>query len=92
MSKDKDSSYYDAGGIETLEIIKAKLTPEQYVGFLLGNAIKYECRFNFKHAGQGRTRDAVKSANYTLWLSEFLQDMPVTLKPTRPVIETAGNN
>lgn len=30
------------------EIIKAKLTPEQYRGFCLGNIIKYSCRANFK--------------------------------------------
>lgn len=36
MSKDLKSSYYDEGGIETLDIIKAKLSPEQYKGFLLG--------------------------------------------------------
>lgn len=41
MSKDVKSSYYDAGGIETLDVIKAKLTPEQYQGYLQGNAIKY---------------------------------------------------
>ena len=34
MSKDTKSNYYDAGGIETLEIIKAKLTPEEYRGYL----------------------------------------------------------
>ena len=47
-SKDPKSRYYDAGGIETLDIIKAKLTPEQYRGFLLGNIIKYSCRVNHK--------------------------------------------
>lgn len=42
MSRDKNSSYYDAGGIETLDVIKAKLTNDQYQGYLLGNAIKYQ--------------------------------------------------
>jgi hypothetical protein len=45
---DPKSRYYDQGGIEVLEIIKAKLTPEQYQGFCLGNAIKYTCRANHK--------------------------------------------
>lgn len=48
MSKDEKSNYYDAGKIETIDIIKAKLTPEQYAGYLLGNVIKYACRLNFK--------------------------------------------
>ncbi len=47
-TKDPKSRYYDVGGIETLDIIKAKLTPEQYSGFLLGNIIKYSCRANYK--------------------------------------------
>jgi len=45
---DPKSRYYDHGGIEVLDIIKAKLTPEQYQGFCLGNAIKYTCRANHK--------------------------------------------
>ena len=47
-AKDPKSRYYDAGGLETLDIIKAKLTPEQFRGFLLGNIIKYSCRANYK--------------------------------------------
>ena len=47
-AKDPKSRYYDAGGLETLDIIKAKLTPDQYRGFLLGNIIKYSCRANHK--------------------------------------------
>lgn len=45
---DPKSRYYDAGGIEVQEIIRAKLTSEQYQGFCLGNIIKYSCRANFK--------------------------------------------
>lgn len=61
MSKDPKSTYYDAGGIETLDVIKAKLTPEQYRGYLLGNVIKYSCRLNFKGCLE---RDAEKLAVY----------------------------
>ena len=46
--KDPKSRYYNAGGFETLDVIKAKLTPDQYRGFLLGNIIKYSCRANHK--------------------------------------------
>ena len=45
---DPKSGHYDAGGIETIEILKAKLTKEQYKGYLLGNIIKYSTRANFK--------------------------------------------
>lgn len=45
---DPKSRYYAAGDIETLDIIKAKLTPEGYRGYLLGNIIKYACRAEHK--------------------------------------------
>jgi len=68
MALDGKSTHYDAGGIETLNIIRAKLTPEQYNGYLLGNAIKYTCRLNFKGSPG---RDAEKAANYLRWLAEY---------------------
>jgi len=66
VSLDEKSTYYDAGGIETMNIIEAKLTPEQFKGYLLGNIIKYSCRANFK--GQGK-RDMEKVGIYSgiLW-------------------------
>ncbi len=73
MSRDAKSSYYDAGGIETLDIIKAKLTPEQYEGYLLGNALKYQSRMMHKSKDPaGQARDAEKASNYTVWLLEVL--------------------
>lgn len=74
MSRDKDSSYYDAGGIETLDIIKAKLTSKQYEGYLLGNALKYSCRVNFK-TPEARSRDAQKASNYTRWFNELMNEI-----------------
>lgn len=70
MSKDSKASYYDAGGIETLDIIKAKLTPEQYKGYLLGCSLKYQCRLMHKFDDNDRIRDAEKAANYSQWLVE----------------------
>ena len=64
---DPKSSYYDAGGIETIKIMRAKLTPEQYIGFLLGNIIKYSTRANFKDSFD---RDIEKVAVYTRLLKE----------------------
>lgn len=73
MSIDSKASYHDGGGIETMAIIKAKLTPEQFKGFLLGNVIKYICRYNFKHRkSQGKTRDIQKAQTYIKLLLENL--------------------
>jgi hypothetical protein len=63
------SIYYDAGGIETIDVIRAKLTKDQFIGFLMGNVIKYSSRIN--HKGDP-ARDAEKCAAYAGWLSEAL--------------------
>ena len=70
MSIDKKSTYYDAGGIETINIIRAKLTSEQFQGFLLGNIIKYACRLNFKNNDLGQ-RDSEKVLNYSTQLEDY---------------------
>lgn len=69
--RDPQSRYYDEGGIETLDIIKAKLTTEQYEGYLLGNMIKYSCRMNFKG---NFDRDNRKVGFYSKFLDELLAD------------------
>jgi len=69
MSVDAKSNYYDAGGIEVLAVMTAKLTPEQLEGYLLGNCIKYSLRLNFKGT---KRRDAEKLACYSRMYSEFL--------------------
>jgi len=70
MSRDPKSSYYDVGGIETLDIIKAKLTPEEYLGYIRGNLLKYSCRL--RHKGDPE-RDAEKVTYYAVELLEALQ-------------------
>jgi hypothetical protein len=41
--------HYKQGGLETIDILKAKMTPAQYEGFLLGNMIKYATRYQYKN-------------------------------------------
>lgn len=43
--------HYTAGGIETIDYLRAKLSPEEYRGFLLGNALKYLSRAGKKGDG-----------------------------------------
>ena len=42
-------NHYAAGGIEPIEYMKYKMTPEQFEGFLLGNIIKYTSRYQHKN-------------------------------------------
>ena len=64
---DLKANYYDEGGLRTLDIIKSKLTKEQYRGFLLGNILKYSCRMNWK--GQDE-RDTEKITVYSKHLGD----------------------
>jgi hypothetical protein len=79
---DPKSSYYDAGGIETIEIMKAKLTPDQYKGFLLGNIIKYSTRANFK---ESFFRDVEKVGVYTKLLSECQNETEINYAAPSPI-------
>lgn len=69
MSTDPKSTYYDAGGIETIDVIRAKLTFEQFKGYLLGNSIKYSCRLS--HKGE-EERDSEKLEVYAKLLRDQL--------------------
>jgi hypothetical protein len=40
--------HYLVGGIESIDVIKAKLTPEQYEGYLMGTRMAYDLRYPFK--------------------------------------------
>lgn len=71
MSYDKESTYYDAGGIEVMSVQKAKLTPQQYEGFLLGNVIKYSLRCNHKGT---KAKDIHKLHIYSKLLEEHINE------------------
>lgn len=40
--------HYVVGGIEAIDIIKSRLTDEEYQGYLKGNHLKYILRYPFK--------------------------------------------
>ena len=42
-------NHYTFGGIETIEYLKAKLTSEEFRGFLKGNVLKYVSRESEKN-------------------------------------------
>lgn len=41
--------HYRVGGIETIDYIKSKMTPEGFEGYLQGNIIKYISRYKNKN-------------------------------------------
>lgn len=42
-------AHYTNGGIETIDYLKAKMTQEQFRGFLIGNVLKYVSRYPHKN-------------------------------------------
>lgn len=53
-------AHYTAGGIETYDFMKAKLTTEELRGYLKGSIYKYLSRANIKH-GDGGNVDCRKA-------------------------------
>jgi hypothetical protein len=41
--------HYTHGGIETIDYLQAKMTKEQFEGYLLGNILKYVSRYPHKN-------------------------------------------
>ncbi|CAB4143870.1 SaV-like [uncultured Caudovirales phage] len=41
--------HYTQGGIETIDYLQAKLTQEQFEGYLVGNILKYISRYPHKN-------------------------------------------
>jgi hypothetical protein len=60
--------HYKVGGIETIEFIKAKLTFEEYQGYLKGNVLKYASRI-------GHKGDPVIDAGKLNWYSTALTNV-----------------
>ena len=66
-------AHYAIGGIEAIDYIRAKLTPEGYIGYLEGNILKYQSRWRHK----GGLRDLHKAQEYLGWLIAAQQSATV---------------
>jgi hypothetical protein len=56
--------HYTAGGIETIDYIAAKLSPDEMRGYCLGNALKYLSRSGKKGDGVEDVRKAIFYLQY----------------------------
>ena len=59
-------------GIETIKIIRAKLTDQEYKGYLKGTIMKYNTRIGLKGSKQDEVDDAGKLRWYAQELEDFL--------------------
>ena len=69
MATDPKSGYYDIGGVETIDIIKAKCCMIGFKAYLYGNLLKYICRLPHKDP----IRDCEKIIIYTNMLKQELE-------------------
>ena len=58
--------HYKVGGVETIDYIEAKLTPEEFRGYCKGNALKYVSRAGHKADAAEDTRKAIWYLNRLL--------------------------
>jgi hypothetical protein len=68
----KPSHYQSAKGIECIDAIEAALSPEEFRGYLRGNAIKYQWRMMRKHVSP--LADLDKAQRYLSLLRKALTD------------------
>ena len=59
--------HYTSGKIETIDFIRDKLGPEQFVGYCLGNVLKYVSRYDKKGTP---VEDLEKAEVYLRWAIE----------------------
>jgi hypothetical protein len=63
--------HYKVGGIEVIDFIQAKLTPEEFRGYLKGNVLKYTSR-------AGHKDDARQDIGKLVWYATKLQETHTT--------------
>ena len=63
LVRNKESSYYDKGGVSLVSIWKAKLTLEERKGLFKGTALKYIIRAGNK-TGNSAKKDILKAIDY----------------------------
>lgn len=66
--------HYTAGGIETIDYLAAKLSPEEFAGFCRGNVLKYASRHGRKAPG---AEDLRKAMQYLEWLIATVEGRPI---------------
>ena len=65
----EDAKHYMTGKQQPIEIMQEKMTNDQFIGFLLGNVIKYSLRINHK---ENDREDAGKCNQYSQWLCDVM--------------------
>ncbi len=81
MSDKINPDHYKLGGIETIEYMQAKMSKEEFYGYIKGNAIKYISREGLKSE---KPTDRIDDCTKTIW---YLEQMIKVHKEEIAVLE-----
>jgi len=81
MPDNINPDHYKHGGIETIEYIRAKMTKEEFYGYLKGNALKYISREGLKSE---KILDKIDDIKKAIW---YLEQMDKVHKEELAVLE-----
>lgn len=62
--------HYNTGGVECIKAIEASMSPNEFKGYLKGNAMKYLWRYSYKGHD---VQDLSKCIWYTTRLKEYIE-------------------
>jgi hypothetical protein len=61
----KEATYYKDASLEPIQVMQKLMTKEQFLGFLVGNTIKYRLRAGHKEDAE---KDLNKARQYSYWV------------------------
>ena len=67
-----NQEHYKKAAMQPIEVMQRLFTKEQFLGFLIGNYIKYEMRKNYKNSTE---QDENKARQYAYWYTLAKQDI-----------------
>lgn len=82
MSSVYKPEHYTSGKIETIDYIQDKLTNEEFIGYCIGNVIKYTSRYRLK----GGKEDLLKASVYLDWAIDAYKKEDDIELPLRPEV------
>lgn len=77
-----NQEHYKKAAMQPIEVMQRLFTKEQFLGFLIGNYIKYEMRKDYKNSTE---QDENKARQYAYWYTLAKQDIYIEpIKHTVP--------
>jgi|TARA_R110001592_G_scaffold214452_2_gene467400 hypothetical protein len=70
MKDNINPEHYKSGGIETIEFIEAKMSKDEFYGYMKGNALKYISREGLKSV---KITDQIDDIDKAIWFLEYMK-------------------